>query len=39
VATHGVFELDGGSSKVDNNPEVVVFDAAHDAGPIIDSIE
>ena len=40
VVTHGVFELDGGSWEVDNNiwivgddSEVVVFDAAHDAGP------
>jgi glyoxylase-like metal-dependent hydrolase (beta-lactamase superfamily II) len=42
VVTHGVFELDGGSWEVDNNiwvvgddSEVVVFDAAHDAGPIV----
>ena len=39
VVTHGTFELDGGSWEVDNNiwvvgddAEVVVFDAAHDAG-------
>ena len=45
VVTHGVFELDGGSWEVDNNiwlvgddSEVVVFDAAHDAGPIIDAV-
>src|SRR6476659_7883707 len=42
VVTHGTFELDGGSWEVDNNiwlvgddNEVVVFDAAHDAGPIV----
>src|SRR6476660_55655 len=42
VVTHGVFELDGGSWEVDNNiwvvgddSQVVVFDAAHDAGPIV----
>src|SRR6476659_4563840 len=42
VVTHGTFELDGGSWEVDNNiwlvgddSEVVVFDAAHDAGPIV----
>ena len=42
IVTHGVFELDGGSWEVDNNiwvvgddSQVVVFDAAHDAGPIV----
>jgi glyoxylase-like metal-dependent hydrolase (beta-lactamase superfamily II) len=42
VVTHGTFELDGGSWEVDNNiwlvgddSDVVVFDAAHDAGPIV----
>ena len=42
VVTHGTFELDGGSWEVDNNiwvvgddSQVVVFDAAHDAGPIV----
>ena len=42
VVTHGTFELDGGSWEVDNNiwivgdeSEVVVFDAAHDAGAIV----
>ena len=42
VVTHGTFELDGGSWEVDNNiwlvgddTDVVVFDAAHDAGPIV----
>ncbi|MEO8816083.1 MAG: MBL fold metallo-hydrolase [Mycobacterium sp.] len=45
VVTHGVFELDGGSWEVDNNiwivgddSEVVVFDAAHTAQPIIDAV-
>ena len=45
VVTHGTFELDGGSWEVDNNiwivgddNEVVVFDAAHDAGPIVDAV-
>ncbi|WP_193046262.1 MBL fold metallo-hydrolase [Mycolicibacterium baixiangningiae] len=42
VVTHGVFALDGGSWEVDNNiwivgddDEVIVFDAAHDAAPIV----
>lgn len=42
VVTHGLFELDGGSWEVDNNiwvvgddSEVVVFDAAHTAAPIM----
>ena len=45
VVTHGTFELDGGSWEVDNNiwivgddNEVVVFDAAHDAGPIVNAV-
>ena len=45
VVTHGLFELDGGSWEVDNNiwlvgddSEVIVIDAAHDAGPIIDAV-
>jgi glyoxylase-like metal-dependent hydrolase (beta-lactamase superfamily II) len=45
VVTHGTFELDGGSWEVDNNiwligdtDDVVVIDAAHDAGPIIDAV-
>ncbi|WP_156686599.1 MBL fold metallo-hydrolase [Mycobacterium sp. Marseille-P9652] len=46
VVTHGTFELDGGSWEVDNNiwlvgddSEVVVFDAAHTAEPIIDAVK
>ena len=45
IVTHGTFELDGGSWEVDNNiwlvgdgDDVVVIDAAHDAGPIIDAV-
>lgn len=45
VITHGTFELDGGSWEVDNNiwivgddSDVVVFDAAHDAAPIIEAV-
>ncbi len=45
VVTHGTFELDGGSWEVDNNiwligdgDDVIVIDAAHDAGPIIDAV-
>ena len=45
VVTHGTFELDGVSWQVDNNiwlvgdgDEVVVVDAAHDAGPILDAV-
>lgn len=45
VVTHGTFELDGGSWEVDNNiwivgddSEVIVFDAAHTAQPIIDAV-
>lgn len=45
VVTHGVFELDGGSWEVDNNiwlvgddSDVVVFDAAHTAAPIIEAV-
>ena len=45
VVTHGTFELDDGSWEVDNNiwlygdnSNVVVFDAAHDAEPIIEAV-
>ncbi len=45
VVTHGSFELDGGSWEVDNNiwivgddSDVVVFDAAHEAAPIIAAV-
>lgn len=45
VVTHGTFELDGGSWEVDNNiwlvgdnSNVVVFDAAHSAEPIIEAV-
>ncbi|OBB59452.1 Zn-dependent hydrolase [Mycobacterium sp. 852013-51886_SCH5428379] len=45
LVTSGVFELDGGSWHVDNNiwivgddTEVIVFDAAHDAAPIVDAV-
>ncbi|PRC47547.1 Zn-dependent hydrolase, partial [Mycobacterium sp. ITM-2017-0098] len=45
LVTSGTFELDGGSWDVDNNiwvvgddKEVVVFDAAHTAAPIIDAV-
>ncbi len=45
VVTSGTFELDGGSWDVDNNiwivgddSEVVIIDAAHDAGPIADAV-
>lgn len=45
VVTHGTFELDGGSWEVDNNiwivgddSQVVVFDAAHTAGPIVEAV-
>ncbi|WP_197379876.1 MBL fold metallo-hydrolase [Mycolicibacterium mengxianglii] len=45
VVTSGTFELDGGSWDVDNNiwivgddTDVVVFDAAHTAAPIIDAV-
>ncbi len=46
VVTSGVFSLDGQDFDVDNNvwlvgddAEVVVIDAAHDAGPILDAID
>jgi glyoxylase-like metal-dependent hydrolase (beta-lactamase superfamily II) len=46
VVTSGQFALDGGSWDVDNNvwligddAEVVVIDAAHDAGAILDAID
>jgi glyoxylase-like metal-dependent hydrolase (beta-lactamase superfamily II) len=45
IVTSGTFELDGGSWDVDNNiwvvgdeSDVVVFDAAHSAQPIIDAV-
>ncbi|GAA4546507.1 MBL fold metallo-hydrolase [Amycolatopsis samaneae] len=45
VVTSGVFELDGGSWDVDNNvwlvgddSEVIVIDAAHDAGAIAEAV-
>lgn len=45
VVTSGVFELDGGSWDVDNNvwivgndDEVIVFDPAHEAAPILEAI-
>ena len=45
VVTSGLFELDGGSWPVENNnwvvgddSSVIVFDAAHTAGPIIDAV-
>ena len=45
LVTSGTFELDGGSWDVDNNiwivgddSDVVVFDAAHTAQPIIDAV-
>jgi len=48
VVTSGTFELDGGSWDVDNNiwligddtehGDVIVFDAAHTAAPIIDAV-
>jgi glyoxylase-like metal-dependent hydrolase (beta-lactamase superfamily II) len=46
VVTSGQFELDGGSWDVDNNvwlvgddAEVIVIDAAHDTGAILDGID
>lgn len=45
VITRGVFALDGGEWEVDNNiwivgddSEVVVIDAAHEAGPILEAL-
>ncbi|QIM23144.1 MBL fold metallo-hydrolase [Phycicoccus sp. HDW14] len=45
VVTSGLFELDGGSWEVDNNVwllgderEVLVVDAAHDAGAILEAV-
>ena len=45
VVTSGTFELDGGSWEVDNNiwlvgddSDVVIFDAAHTAQPIVDAV-
>ena len=46
IVTHGTFELDGGSWEVDNNiwlvgddSDVVVFDAAHTAAPIVAAVD
>lgn len=46
LVTSGTFELDGGSWDVDNNiwlvgddSDVVVFDAAHTAAPIIEAVK
>lgn len=46
LVTSGTFELDGGSWEVDNNiwivgddSDVIVFDAAHTAAPIIDAVD
>jgi glyoxylase-like metal-dependent hydrolase (beta-lactamase superfamily II) len=45
VVTHGTFSIDGEDFDVDNNiwlvgddDEVVVVDAAHDAGPIVEGV-
>jgi glyoxylase-like metal-dependent hydrolase (beta-lactamase superfamily II) len=45
VVTSGTFELDGGSWGVENNiwlvgdsSEVIVFDAAHTGGPIVEAV-
>ncbi|MBK5223470.1 MAG: MBL fold metallo-hydrolase [Acidimicrobiia bacterium] len=45
VTTSGVFSLDGEDHQVDNNiwlvgddQQVIVVDAAHDAGPIVDAV-
>jgi glyoxylase-like metal-dependent hydrolase (beta-lactamase superfamily II) len=45
VVTSGTFSLDGGTWEVDNNvwvigddTECVIIDAAHDAGPILDTV-
>jgi glyoxylase-like metal-dependent hydrolase (beta-lactamase superfamily II) len=45
VVTSGIFSLDGGDFEVDNNvwlvgddDEVVVIDAAHTAGPIVEAV-
>ena len=45
VVTRGIFSLDGGDFEVDNNiwlvgddDEVMVIDAAHDAGPIVAAV-
>ena len=45
VVTSGTFELDGGSWDVDNNiwlvgddKDVIVFDAAHTAAPIVEAV-
>jgi glyoxylase-like metal-dependent hydrolase (beta-lactamase superfamily II) len=45
IVTSGTFELDGGSWDVDNNiwligddSDVVVFDAAHSAAPIVEAV-
>ena len=46
VITRGVFALDGGEWEVDNNvwiigddAEVIVVDAAHEAGPILEALD
>jgi glyoxylase-like metal-dependent hydrolase (beta-lactamase superfamily II) len=46
VVTHGTFALDGGSWAVANNiwlvgdnSDVIVIDAAHDAAPIVDTVQ
>ncbi|WP_155290503.1 MBL fold metallo-hydrolase, partial [Rhodococcoides fascians] len=45
MVTSGTFALDGGEWEVDNNiwlvgddDEVVIVDAAHTAGPIVDAV-
>ncbi len=45
VVTRGLFSLDGGSWEVDNNvwlvgtdDDVIIVDAAHDAGQIVDAV-
>lgn len=45
VVTNGTFSLDGGTWDVENNiwvvgdQDVVVFDAAHTAGPIVEAVD
>ncbi len=45
VTTQGIFSIDGGDYEVENNiwilgddTDVVVFDAAHDAAPIVEAV-